>query len=341
MKAALGAAGFVLAALVPGAAFAQGNVNVYCSMQADWCQGMAVAFEKETGIKVNMTQKSVGETFAQVRAEKANPRGDIWYGGTQDPHLVAAAEGLTEVYDSKLVGNLQPWAQNQWMTSKKKSVGIYSGAVGIGFNTEVLARKKLQPPKCWADLLKAEYKGEIQMPNPNSSGGAYLMVATLVQLMGEDKAFDYLKQLHASINTYQKSGAGPVKAAARGETGIGLGFIADIVTEAKAGFPISFNAPCEGTAYEVGSMSIIAGARNLENAKKFYDWALTPPAQKIGYDVGKMNVTPSHTASELPPGAPDLTKFKLINYDFVKYGSSEERKRLIDRWEKDINSLPR
>ena len=40
--------------------------------------------------------------------------------------------------------------------------------------------------------------------------------------------------------------------------------------------------PCEGTGYEVGSMSIVKGARNLDNAKKFYDWALTPAAQKIG-----------------------------------------------------------
>ena len=35
-------------------------------------------------------------------------------------------------------------------------------------------------------------------------------------------------------------------------------------------------SPCEGTGYEIGSMSIIKGAKNMENAKKWYDWALTP-----------------------------------------------------------------
>ena len=34
------------------------------------------------------------------------------------------------------------------------------------------------------------------MANPASSGTAYTMIATLVQLMGEDKAFDYMKALH-------------------------------------------------------------------------------------------------------------------------------------------------
>jgi branched-chain amino acid transport system substrate-binding protein len=31
-------------------------------------------------------------------------------------------------------------------------------------------------------------------------------------------------------------------------------------------------------------------------------------------------------------------QIKLINYDFAKYGSSAERKRLLDRWEKEVNS---
>ncbi len=57
---------------------------------------MVAAFEKATGIKVLMTRKSSGEFYAQIKAEAANPRGDIWWGGTGDPHLQAAEEGLTE-----------------------------------------------------------------------------------------------------------------------------------------------------------------------------------------------------------------------------------------------------
>ena len=88
-------------------------------------------------------------------------------------------------------------------------MGIYSGPLGFGFNTELLAKKKAQVPKSWADLLKPEYKGEIQMANPASSGTAYTMIATLVQMMGEDKAFDYLKTLHKNISTYTRSGTAP------------------------------------------------------------------------------------------------------------------------------------
>ena len=31
-----------------------------------------------------------------------------------------------------------------------------------------------------------------------------------------------------------------------------------------------------------------------------------------------------------------LTEFKVINYDFAKYGASDTRKRLLERWEKEI-----
>ena len=75
--------------------------------------------------------------------------------------------------------------------------------------------------------------------------------------------------------------------------------------------------------------------------RAFYDWALTPEAQKLGFDVGKQLQTPSNRKSPVPPEAPDLNTIKLINYDFVKYGSAPERKRLIERWDRDVGALPK
>jgi iron(III) transport system substrate-binding protein len=325
----------------PEQAIAQGSLNLYCSVQVEWCQAVAAGFQKQTGARVNMTQKGSGETLAQIRAEAQNPKGDVWFGGTGDPHLIVAQEGLSEEYESPRIKELHAWAQSQWQAAKKRTVGIYAGALGFGYNTELLAKKKLAEPRCWADLLKPAYKGEVQMANPNSSGTAYTMIATLAQLMGDEGAFDYMKKLHANINAYTRSGTGPIKAVARGETGVSISFVHDAVTEVNAGFPVAYATPCEGTGYEIGSMSIVKGGRNLDAAKKFYDWALTPDAQRLGAEAGKQMQTPSHAKAPLPPGAPDLSKIKLIKYDFVKYGSPTERKRLLDRWNADIGSLAR
>ena len=215
---------------------AQGQVNVICSVPIPWCEALAAQFTKETGIKVGLTQKGSGESMAQVAAEKANPKYDVWYAGTGDPHLQAAELGLTEEYKSPMLAALYDWAVRQAEQSKFRTVGIYTGALGIGYNSELLAKKNLPPPKCWADLANPIYKDEVQMANPNASGTAYSTIATFVQIFGEDKAFELLKGMHRNTNNYPRAGAGAIRAVARGETTIAVTFLHDGLTEIANGF---------------------------------------------------------------------------------------------------------
>jgi iron(III) transport system substrate-binding protein len=330
----------LVAFTLPGTASAQGKMTLYCSPQIEWCQLVVKEFQKATGIKVAMTRKSSGETFAQIKAERKNPKGDVWWGGTGDPHLQAAEEGLTVLYKSPLLGDLHPWSQKQAAQAGHKTVGIYMGALGFGYNTELLKKKGLPEPKCWKDLTKPAFKGEVQIANPNSSGTAYTTLATSVQLWGEKDAFDWWRALHKNINQYTKSGSAPIKAAARGETTVGITFLHDVVTQVIKGFPVKAVAPCEGTGYEIGSMSIIKGGRNPESAKKWVDWALSPASQKL-MPQAKAYQVPSNASVAPPPEAPKVDQIKLIDYDFAKYGSSAERKRLLAKWDKEIKSLPR
>ena len=329
-----------LVAATSNTAFAADRLTYYCSAEEEWCQLMAKEFEKATGIKVAMTRKSSGETFAQIRAERRNPKGDVWWGGTGDPHLQAAEEGLTQEYKSSRLGELLDWAQRQAKQSGYKTVGIYAGAIGIGYNSELLAKHKLSAPKCWMDLTKPAYKGHVQMANPNSSGTAYTTLATIIQVFGEDKGFEFMKGLHKNINQYTKSGSAPIKASARGETSLAVVFQHDAVKQAVNGFPIKIVSPCEGTGYEIGSASIIKGARNLDSARKFVDFALDPKVQSMA-DQAKSYQVPSNSSATPPPQAPDLSQIKLINYDFKKYGSSAERRRLLKKWDDDVSRLPR
>lgn len=330
----------LLASLATPAFADSGSLNVICGGQAEWCSMVQTVFSKSTGIKVNIVQKGAGEALAQIAAEASNPKTDIWYGGTGDPHLQAAEKDLTLPYQSPNINLLRDWAVNQAKQAGYKTVGIYSGPLGFAYNTELLAKKKLVAPLCWQDLVQPQYKGEIQMANPNSSGTAYMMIATLVQLTGEEKAFQYLKELHKNISQYSRSGIGPLKNVSRGESAMSISFVHDVPGEVMQGFPVKGVTPCEGTGYEIGSMSIIKGARNLSNAKKFYDWALTAPAQEL-LAAAKGFQLPSNKDAKVDPRVPDTKRIKLINYDFEKYGSSAERKRLLERWEKEVNSLPK
>jgi iron(III) transport system substrate-binding protein len=322
--------------LAASASSAYGDeLSVVCSAEQDWCDLMVAAFETENAdTDVLMVRKSTGETLAQVRAEAGNPKIDVWWGGTGDPHLIAAEEGLTQVSDvdtSELLG----WAQNMSEISGGKTVGIYAGALGIAYNSDILSERNIAPPACWADLEDPRFVGEIQVANPNSSGTAYTELATFVQLFGEDEAFVKLAAVGKNVNSYTKSGSAPSKAAARGETGVSIGFMHDMVKLASTGFPLEIVAPCEGTGYEVGAVSIIEGARNLEAAKAWVAFALRADVQSRAPEVGSFQV-PSNSNAQVAPESPDLASIKLIDYDFATYGSSETRARLLARWDSDV-----
>jgi iron(III) transport system substrate-binding protein len=218
--------------------------------------------------------------------------------------------------------------------------GVYGGIIAIGYNTELFAKKKLPVPACWKDLTNPAYKGEIMLGNPNSSGTAYLMLATLVQVFGENEAFRYMLDLHRNVNQYARSGIGPMTAVTRGETALGSTVLHGVINEIVRGFPVLPVLPCEGVGYEIGSTAIIKGTRNPDAARRFVDFALSSAGQQIGLDV-KEYAIPTNRTVALPPQVPKLTDIKVIDYDFAKYGASAERKRLLERWEKDINAAPK
>ena len=329
---------FAGTSLSAGSALAAGELNLICAADVVICEQMQGDFEKAHDIKVNMVRMSSGEAYAKIRAEARNPKTDLWWAGTGDPHLQAASEGLTEEYKSPMLDELQDWAKNQAESSGFKTVGVYAGALGWGYNTDIFKQKGYKEPVCWADLLAPELKGEIQIANPNSSGTAYTALASLVQIMGEDKAFEYLKALNANISQYTKSGSAPVKAAARGETGLGIVFMHDAVAQTAEGFPVKSIAPCEGTGYAIGSMSIVKGARNMENAKTWYDWSLKPEVQSRMKDAKSFQL-PSNKTAEIPKEAPRFEDIKLIDYDFKSYGDPEKRKALLERWDREIGAV--
>jgi iron(III) transport system substrate-binding protein len=332
---------FLVTGLFMFAASAQAQITVYCSIIDEQCRAGVAAFERSTGTKVSMVRKGTGETYAQIRAEASSPRGDVWWGGPGDPHMQAAEEGLLEEYRSPRLAELHPWAVRLAELSRYRTTGIYLGALGMGYNTEVLKKKNIPAPKCWADLLDAKFRDEVQIADPNSSGTAYVMLATIVQLMGEDKGFAYLKALHRNVNQYTKSGIAPVKSTASGENGVGIAFLHDMVTMRVQGAPIQTVAPCEGTGYEIGAVSLIKGRKNAEAARRFVDWTLSAEAQKVvGVDQNIYSI-PSNKAAPVHAQAPDIASIKLINYDSAKYGSSAERNRLLKKWGDEVKALPK
>ncbi|NHB92659.1 ABC transporter substrate-binding protein [Photorhabdus cinerea] len=329
------AAGLVIAAFTSNAQ-AAGRLIVYCSATNALCEAETRAFGEKYNVKTTFVRNGSGSTLAKIEAEKRNPQADVWYGGTLDPHSQAGEMDLLAAYKSPNLTQIMPQFRDPAKRKGNYTSAVYVGILGYGVNTERLKEKKIPIPTCWKDLTKPIYKGEIQIADPQSSGTAYTALATFVQLWGKDQAFDYLKKLNTNISQYTKSGVAPARNAARGESTIGIGFLHDYSLEVENGAPLKLIAPCESTGYEIGGVSIIKNARNMDNAKLFVDWVLSKEAQELSWKKGKAYQILTNTTAKASPLALKLSDLKLINYDMDKFGASDVRKELITKWVTEV-----
>jgi iron(III) transport system substrate-binding protein len=314
---------------------AAGPLSVYCTHDPDACELAAQTFTRDTGIAVAMVRKPTGEVFAQLRAERDNPKSDVWYGGTFDSFLQGAAEGLFAPYRSPRLSELHPWAQRQASATSDHAVAIYRIVLGFGTNSALLAKKRVTAPRCWSDLVKPEYANEVELSNPVTSGTGYTILATLVALYGEDGAFDYLKRLRPNVVRYTQSGTAQGPSVARGEVGVGVSFVHEFITQQLAGFPVDITIPCEGTGDTLGGMAIIANGPNPAEARVFYDWALTRGAQELANRTRNL-ILPANVTAEIRPEAAKYASVLTIDTEPAKFGTPAEKRRLLARWQREI-----
>lgn len=314
-------------------AIADTELNLLCTPQEEWCQGMKQEFEAKYGITVNYVRMSSGEALARVQAEKDNPQFDIWWGGPADSFVAAKEAGLLEAYDSPNYVNLVDPAKakdadNYW-------VGIYMGSLGFATNTEWLAANPgVEAPTSWDDLLRPEFKGQIMVAHPSSSGTSYTALATILQIRGEEEGWKYIEQYAGQVAQFTKSGAAPAKFVGQGEAAVGIVFSHDIVNEIDNNkLPLKLTFPAEGTGYEIGAMGIIKGAKHMDAAKLWFDWALTPEAQSLG---PKYKAYQAPTVKGVELSHPELMEVNLIDYDFLWAGAN--KKAFVDKFTNELAS---
>ncbi len=266
---------------------------------------------------------------------------DVAFYGTDDPYKGALEDDVFAQYEYPVHDGIKPWAKGITQFSNNRLGGLYLGVLGLGVNTELLAKKGINAPVCWKDLQKPEYKGQIVMANWNTSGTAYKFAATILQAFpgGESEGWDVVNGIHKNIAQYTKSGSKGGKMAARGETLIGVGFGHDIINLKQKGFPIELVIPCEGTLYEIGPVGILRGAKNRTAAEAFVKFLYEPSTQTMLAQHGSLQF-PSNNKADLPKGAETLTNVKLINAD-ARYSNKKVKNDIIKKWTEEVFPLSR
>lgn len=304
------------------------KITAYVSCDEALARELLTAFTKTNGVQVDWIRLSTGEAQARIAAERNNPQASIWVGGVGLDHIAAKKDGLTVKYVSKAATKIP----KEFKDSEGFWTGMYAGPLCFVYNTEKMAEKKLPVPKSWADLIKPVYKGQIQMANPQTSGTAYNVITTMINIYKGDeaKAFDYMKKLNENISQYTRSGSAPGRNAAIGETPIGLGYAHDQVKLISEGYPLKIAFPKEGTGFEVASISMLKNGPQFETAKKLYDWLLGEEAAKIMAN----NFLSVFVKVPLRVGAIPLKKVNVINQDDEWGGKNKDR--LVEKWLNEV-----
>ena len=310
-----------------------GDIVAYTALEEDDAKVYLDAFAKaKPGIKVNILRLSTGDLIARILAEKSNPRHDVIWGVALTQMVDPRITEMAEVYRPAGIDQMKPQFKDptgRWFAT----TGYFAG---FCVNTEILKKNNLPMPTSWQDLLNPVYKGQIVMPNAASSGTGYLHVVSLLQMKGEEKGWQYLKDLDKNMAQYIKSGSRPCKMAATGEFAIGLSFAFSGVKQIMEGYPIKLVIPTEGAGYEVEVSMLMKTSKNKEDSKQFLDWLLTLDAAKLYGERAEMSSVPGAKATEaiLKAGLPADVSTVLYKMDFD--ASSKNKDRIVAEWKQKI-----
>jgi iron(III) transport system substrate-binding protein len=305
---------------VVGTALAEGVLKVYTHADISEMEKWAPAAEKAIGAIIEWSPCLFSnELWTRVEAEAPNFQVDMIWGFMNMQAMIGAAKDWFVAYDSPTWKDIP----SQFKDPDSYWYGFNYWFAAAVVNTDLLKKKNLPKPVSWTDLTNPVYKGELVMPNPGTSGTAFLYVSAMMQIFGEEKGWELLDGMNKNAGQYTKTGTAPARLVANGEYAVGVSWDHAVYSRVDQGFPIEGIIPSEGTAYELDSIAILKGCKNLEAAKKLLDWLGTKEAMEL---VGQ-------TRSKVTrPGVKGTVSMepKLIEYNAVWAG--ENKNRIMSTW---------
>jgi iron(III) transport system substrate-binding protein len=309
------------------------QLTVYTALETDQLKAYKDAFEKSNpGIELVFVRDSTGIITARLLAEKSNPKADVVMGVAASSLALLDSEGMLVPYAPKGLNRVA--AQYRDKKNPPAWVGMDVWGTAICFNYREAAKRGIPQPKTWKDLLNPVYKGQIVMPHPASSGTGFLAVTGWQAMFGEAEAWKFMDGLHQNIAQYMHSGSRPCARAAAGEFVVGISFEYRANREKAQGAPILVIFPEEGIGWDLESIAIHKGTKNLAAAQRLMDWAITDEAMQLYAKNFAITAVPQFSA-QLPNIPTDYAQ-RLVKQDFG--AMAKKREAVLTEWSKRFES---
>jgi len=257
------------------------TVVLYTSLAPTESGPLAQAFEKKTGIKVEvwraLSEKVVQRALTEARAK----RNAVDVIETNGPEMeMLAREGLFAELKSPYIGDLPPAAipkHRQWIPDRLNFFVV-------GFNTQKVRRDEL--PKDYRGFLDPKWKGRLGLEATDSE-----WMATLVKRWGEKDGFDYFRKLADMRPDVRKGHVLLAELIAAGEIPVGLTvYNSNAESFKRKGAPIDW-IPVQPVVARPQGIAILKNAPHRDAAQAFANFVLSPEGQELFNSMGRVPVS--------------------------------------------------
>ncbi len=304
-------------------------VTVITSYPKEITEAYKKAFEKKyPDIKLEILNKNTNASLAFIKESAPGQRPEVFWASAPDAFEVMSREKLLEkapdVMNSAIPAKIGSYPMND-------PEGLYYGQAlsgyGIMWNNRYLKAHKLPNPVEWSDLTKEVYFGHVAMSAPSRSGTTHLTVETILQGEGWDKGWAQLLEIAGNCAAVTDRSFSVPDGVNSGQYGIGLVIDFFGLAGKYSGFPVDFVYP-KVTSVVPASIGLIAGGKNVADAKKFIAFSLSSEGQELLLDskISRMPVLPyDKLKGKVPAGYPNI--FEIAQKSKVHFDSEMAQTR--------------
>jgi iron(III) transport system substrate-binding protein len=312
---------------------ASGNLVIYTARDQTIVDKVVDMFnEKYPDVQVDVLTMGAQQVLERVRGEKANPQADFWWGGTQSAFMTAANEDLLEAFKPSFDASILP--------EHKDSEGRWYGEMllpeVIMYNSDML--KKDEAPQDWDDLLDSKWKDQIIIRGVLASGTMRTIYSSMIHEQGADNpeaGYEWLKKLDANTKEYAQDPTNLYLKLARQEGSISLWNLQDILIQKNQhNQPFDFVYPESGAPILVDAVGLVKDAKNLENAKLFYEFLFDPETRTtLAEDLYQIPTRTDIDKSTMPDWYQELD-LKALDLDWEVM--AEKEAEWMQHWDENI-----
>src|SRR6202161_4355934 len=304
------AGGLAACGSAAGASGSAGSITLYSGQHEQTTQSLVTAFEKQTGIQVNVRYNDEDSFADEIIAEKSHPVADVFYTENspvleylQNQGLLAPVEGSTLAKTASKYNS----PQGDW-------VGVSARVSVLIYNPSLISESQL--PTSVLQLANPKYKGKLAFAAGETDFQP--IVTSVARAYGNAQAATWLEGIKANAGSHiypdNETIADEVNRGA-----VAFGVVNQYYwyrMQAELGASnvhskITYFAPQDpGYVVDVSGAAILKSSKNMADAQKFLAFIVSKPGQEIiahsisyeyPLDDGVTTVAPETPFADLQP----------------------------------------